>query len=67
MAPGHMPPIVAGRDLRKSWGGTLVLEHADFVLQEGEKAAHVGANGAASVIGPMESGNNRFRRAGRRS
>ncbi len=41
-----MSPIVAGRDLRKSWGGTLVLEHADFVIQTGEKVALVGPNGA---------------------
>jgi ATP-binding cassette subfamily F protein 3 len=41
-----MPPILAGRDLRKSWGGTLVLEHADFLLQAGEKVALVGPNGA---------------------
>ena len=26
-----MHPIVAARDLRKSWSGTLVLEHADLV------------------------------------
>ena len=41
-----MPPILAGRDLRKSWSGTLVLEHADFVIQAGEKVALVGPNGA---------------------
>ena len=41
-----MPPILAGRDLRKSWGGTLVLEHADFLLQEGDKVALIGPNGA---------------------
>ncbi len=41
-----MPPILLGRDLRKSWSGTLVLEHADFVLQAGEKVALVGPNGA---------------------
>ena len=41
-----MPPIIAGRELRKSWSGTLVLEHADFVLQAGEKVALVGPNGA---------------------
>src|SRR2546426_1028214 len=28
-SPGDMEPIIAGRDLRKSWGATLVLEHAD--------------------------------------
>jgi len=28
-----MEPIIAGRDLRKSWGATLVLEHADFLLR----------------------------------
>ncbi len=38
--------ILAGRELRKSWSGTLVLEHADFVVQEGEKVALVGPNGA---------------------
>ena len=41
-----MPPILAGRDVRKSWSGTLVLEHADFVVQAGEKVALVGPNGA---------------------
>jgi ATP-binding cassette subfamily F protein 3 len=41
-----MGPILAGRELRKSWSGTLVLEHADFVIQEGEKVALVGPNGA---------------------
>ena len=46
MAGVVMPPVVAGRELRKSWSGTLVLENADFVLQEGEKAALVGPNGA---------------------
>ena len=29
--PRYMEPIIAGRDLRKSWGATLVLEHADFL------------------------------------
>lgn len=43
---GHMSSILAGRDFRKSWGGTLVLEHEDFLLQEGEKVALVGPNGA---------------------
>ena len=41
-----MPSILAARDLRKSCGGTLVLEHADFLLQAGEKVALVGPNGA---------------------
>ncbi len=41
-----MPPLLAARDLRKSWSGTLVLEHADFILQAGEKVALVGPNGA---------------------
>ena len=41
-----MPPIVGARDLRKSWSGTLVLEHADFVIEAGEKVALVGPNGA---------------------
>ncbi len=41
-----MEPIIAGRDLRKSWGSTLVLEHADFLLHAGDKAALVGPNGA---------------------
>src|SRR5438552_2639313 len=27
-----MEPIIAGRDLRKSWGATIVFEHADFLL-----------------------------------
>ena len=31
-SPGDMEPIIAGRDLRKSWGPTLVLEHADFLI-----------------------------------
>ena len=30
---GGMEPIIAGRDLRKSWGATLVLERADFLLR----------------------------------
>ena len=41
-----MPPIVLGREIRRSWSGTLVLEHADFILQAGEKVALVGPNGA---------------------
>src|SRR5256886_16940953 len=41
-----MEPIIAGRDLRKSWGATLVLEHADFLLQAGDKVALVGPNGS---------------------
>src|SRR5437016_3105805 len=41
-----MEPIIAGRDLRKSWGATLVLEHADFLLHAGEKVALVGPNGS---------------------
>src|SRR5438093_266882 len=41
-----MEPIIAGRDLRKSWGATLVLEHADFLLHVGEKVALVGPNGS---------------------
>ncbi len=41
-----MPPILAVRELRKSWSGTLVLENADFLIQEGEKVALVGPNGA---------------------
>ncbi|TLZ61942.1 MAG: ABC-F family ATP-binding cassette domain-containing protein [Methanobacteriota archaeon] len=41
-----MEPIIAGRDLRKSWGSTIVLEHADFVIHAGEKVALVGPNGA---------------------
>src|SRR2546428_1118289 len=45
-SPGDMAPIIAGRDLRKSWGATLVLEHADFLLQAGEKVALVGPNGS---------------------
>src|SRR3989442_140007 len=46
LAPGTMEPIIAGRDLRKSWGATLVLEHADFLLHAGDKAALVGPNGS---------------------
>src|SRR2546422_786619 len=41
-----MEPIIAGRDLRKSWGATLVLEHADFLLHVGDKVALVGPNGS---------------------
>src|SRR5438046_9901214 len=41
-----MDPIIAGRDLRKSWGATLVLEHAEFLLHAGEKVALVGPNGS---------------------
>ncbi len=41
-----MPPLLGARELRKSWSGTLVLEHADFIIQEGEKVALVGPNGA---------------------
>src|SRR5438093_10305606 len=42
----EMEPIIAGRDLRKSWGATLVLEHADFLLHAGDKVALVGPNGS---------------------
>src|SRR2546428_9622274 len=41
-----MEPIIAGRDLRKSWGAALVLEHADFILHAGDKVALVGPNGS---------------------
>ena len=41
-----MEPIIAGRDLRKSWGPTLVLEHADFLIHAGDKIALVGPNGS---------------------
>src|SRR5436853_3919560 len=41
-----MEPIIAGRDLRKSWGATIVFEHADFLLHAGEKVALVGPNGS---------------------
>jgi len=41
-----MEPIIAGRDLRKSWGSTLVLEHAEFLIHAGEKVALVGPNGS---------------------
>src|SRR2546428_297289 len=41
-----MEPIIAGRDLRKAWGSTIVLEHADFTIHTGEKVALVGPNGA---------------------
>src|SRR5207249_10573879 len=44
LAEGDMEPIIAGRDLRKSWGATLVLEHADFLLHAGDKVALVGPN-----------------------
>src|SRR5205809_6644440 len=43
-SPGDMEPIIAGRDLRKSWGATIVFEHADFLLHAGEKVALVGPN-----------------------
>src|SRR3989442_14908655 len=46
LAPGDMEPIIAGRDLRKSWGPTLVLEHAEFLLHAGDKVALVGPNGS---------------------
>src|SRR2546428_11410831 len=46
LSPKDMEPIIAGRDLRKSWGATLVLEHADFLLHAGEKVALVGPNGS---------------------
>ena len=42
----RMEPILAGRDLRKSFGPTLVLEHADFLIHAGDKVALVGPNGA---------------------
>src|SRR5207249_3880903 len=45
-SPEDMEPIIAGRDLRKSWGATLVLEHADFLLHGGDKVALVGPNGS---------------------
>src|SRR5439155_26667620 len=45
-SPGDMEPIIAGRDLRKSWGATPVLEHADFLLHAGDKVALVGPNGS---------------------
>src|SRR6266571_5035202 len=44
--PVSMEPILAGRDLRKSFGPTLVLEHADFLIHAGDKVALVGPNGA---------------------
>src|SRR5947208_3115091 len=47
-SPGDMEPIIAGRDLRKSWGATLVLEHADFLLHAGDKVALVGPNGSGT-------------------
>src|SRR5436853_5136876 len=43
---GEMEPIIAGRDLRKSWGATIVFEHADFLLHAGDKVALVGPNGS---------------------
>ncbi len=36
-----MEPIIAGRDLRKSFGPLLVLDHADFLMQAGEKAPEI--------------------------
>jgi len=39
-----MGPIIAGWDLRKSWGLTLVLEHADFLI-------HPNGGGVAMVTG----------------
>jgi ABC-type branched-subunit amino acid transport system ATPase component len=50
-----MPPIPAGRDLRESWGGTIVLEHADFLLQKGDKVALVGPNRAGKSPVRIES------------
>src|SRR2546425_1464569 len=44
-----MEPIIAGRDLRKAWGSTIVLEHADFTIHAGEKVALVGPNGAGKT------------------
>src|SRR3989442_10993755 len=41
-----MEPIIAARDLRKSWGATPVLEQADFLLRTGDKVALVGPNGS---------------------
>src|SRR3990170_4535461 len=41
-----MEPIIAGRDIRKSWGPTLVLEDADFLIHAGDKIALVGPNGS---------------------
>jgi len=41
-----MEPILAGRDLRKSFGPTPVLEHVDFLIHAGDKVALVGPNGA---------------------
>src|SRR2546427_11288427 len=46
LAPRYMEPIIAGRDLRKSWGATDVLEHADFLLHAGAKLALVGPTGS---------------------
>src|SRR2546426_10736149 len=46
LGPGDMEPIIAGRDLRKSWGATLVLEHADLLLHTGDKVALVGPTGS---------------------
>src|SRR2546427_5385952 len=46
IAVPQMEPIIAGRDLRKSFGSTLVLEHADFLIHAGDKVALVGPNGA---------------------
>ncbi|HLF06211.1 MAG TPA: ATP-binding cassette domain-containing protein, partial [Thermoplasmata archaeon] len=41
-----MEPLVSARALRKSWGATLVLDNAEFLIQAGEKIALVGPNGA---------------------
>src|SRR5438552_15249074 len=46
LAGRNVEPIIAGRDLRKSWGATIVFEHADLLLQAGEKVALVGPNGS---------------------
>src|SRR5438552_17444099 len=45
LSPRDMEPIIAGRDLRPSWGATLVLEHADFLLHAGDKVALAAPNG----------------------
>src|SRR3989454_8109469 len=41
-----MEPIIAGRDLRKAWGSTIVLEPGDLTVQAGEEVALGGPNGA---------------------
>src|SRR5436309_1326820 len=43
--PRYMEPIIAGRDLRKSWAATLVFDHPASLLPPGDKVALVAPNG----------------------